>query len=201
MLQVATAATKAGRDSLVEAAALAGSGSDAPAAPPVALTTEQLRELADKAVAVAELRVKQAAAQGVPVTLADLLVDDSWRAALSPEFSKPHMSQLQAFLAAEWGKEQIYPPQPLIFRSVPAFWQFYMPAALKDMLSALPGCRQGVQQLPHRSGQGGDHWAGTVNSSTWCRTFLCLHEEMCMPDLCGTLHDRTPTTTQGRPWG
>lgn len=84
--------------------------------PPKALSTEELREHAAKCTAVAELRVQQAAAQGVPVGLQDLLVDDSWRAALGPEFSKPYMQQLTAFLAEEWKSQQIFPPQPFIFR-------------------------------------------------------------------------------------
>ena len=131
------------------------------AAPPAALSTEELRDLAEKAQAVAELRVQQAAAQGVPVRLADLLVDDSWREALGPEFIKPYMSQLQTFLAEEWAKQQIYPPQPFIFRCAScctilssvtshAWWA----------LSCSCNIMQGLQQLPTRPGQSRHHRTG-----------------------------------------
>lgn len=64
------------------------------------------------------MRVKQAAGQNAPPKLQDLLVDDSWRAALGAEFSKPYMAQLAEFLSAEWKQQTVYPPQQLIFRLV-----------------------------------------------------------------------------------
>jgi hypothetical protein len=72
-----------------------------------------------RAIDVAQVRAKQAAAQGVPPRLEDLLVDESWRAALGPEFSKPYMRQLAEFLSAEWKQQTVYPPQHLIFRCEP----------------------------------------------------------------------------------
>lgn len=63
------------------------------------------------------MRVAQASAQGVPPQLDDLLVNDSWRAALAAEFKKPYITQLANFLSTEWKSQTIYPPQPLVFRS------------------------------------------------------------------------------------
>ncbi len=71
-----------------------------------------------RATEVAKVRVSQAAAQGIPPRLEDLLVDESWRAALAAEFKKSYMTQLATFLSAEWKAQTIYPPQPLVFRSV-----------------------------------------------------------------------------------
>ena len=112
-MQVSASASQSGAgDVVANAPATETSGSEAPKA----LSTEELREHAAKCTAVAELRVQQAATQGVPVGLQDLLVDDSWRAALEPEFGKPYMQQLAAFLVEEWKSQQIFPPQPFIFR-------------------------------------------------------------------------------------
>jgi uracil-DNA glycosylase len=52
----------------------------------------------------------------VPPRLENLLVDNSWRAALAPEFGRPYMAQLADFLSSEWKQQTIYPPQHLIFR-------------------------------------------------------------------------------------
>ncbi|KAK9908876.1 hypothetical protein WJX75_004145 [Coccomyxa subellipsoidea] len=82
-----------------------------------ALSTEELRAQATRATEVAKVRVAQASAQGVPPQLDDLLVDDSWRAALAAEFKKPYITQLANFLSTEWKSQTIYPPQPLVFRA------------------------------------------------------------------------------------
>ena len=69
-----------------------------------------------RAIEIASLRVEQAKALGVPPILEDLLIDESWREALSGEFAKPYMRKLGNFLSAEWQQHSVYPPQPLIFR-------------------------------------------------------------------------------------
>ncbi|BDA41758.1 Uracil-DNA glycosylase [Coccomyxa sp. Obi] len=81
------------------------------------LSTEELRAQAARATEIAKVRVSQAAAQGVPPRLEDLLADESWRAALAAEFKKSYMTQLATFLSAEWKAQTIYPPQPLVFRA------------------------------------------------------------------------------------
>ena len=73
-----------------------------------------------RAIEIASLRVEQAKALGVPPKLEDLLIDESWREALSGEFAKPYMRKLADFLSAEWQQHSVYPPQPLIFRCCPS---------------------------------------------------------------------------------
>jgi hypothetical protein len=73
--------------------------------------------------------------------LADLLVEPSWREVLGPEFGKPYMPQLQAFLEKEWAAATVYPAQEAIFR-----W------------GRLPGgsgcCTQGPRATPRRGRPG-----------------------------------------------
>lgn len=52
---------------------------------------------------------------GRPPELQSLLVEPTWRRMLLPEFQKPYMTQLEAFLQQEWASTTIYPPQQLIF--------------------------------------------------------------------------------------
>ena len=148
-------------EAVADAPATDASGSE----PPRALSTEELREHAAKCTAVAELRVQQAAAQGVPVGLQDLLVDESWRAALGPEFSKPYIQQLAAFLADEWKSQQIFPPQPFIFRRghtvVSEVCLLQLRCGTQQYLPAL----QGVQQLSHGPGSRGHHRPGNHTCS------------------------------------
>lgn len=73
-----------------------------------------------RAIEIASLRVEQAKALDVPPKLEDLLIDESWREALSGEFAKPYMRKLANFLSAEWQQQSVYPPQPLIFRCCPS---------------------------------------------------------------------------------
>jgi uracil-DNA glycosylase len=67
---------------------------------------------------VAEVRVSQAEASGIPPRLQDLLVEESWRDALLAEFQKPYMRQLETFLVAEWAAGPVFPPKASIFRCV-----------------------------------------------------------------------------------
>jgi len=50
--------------------------------------------------------------------LTELLVEPSWREVLAPEFEKPYMGGLQAFLEKEWAAATVYPPQEAVFRWV-----------------------------------------------------------------------------------
>lgn len=67
-------------------------------------------------LAIADLRIKQAEARGGPLSLEELLVEDTWRQHLGPEFRKPYMAKLQAFLHEEWTGHTVFPPKHLIFR-------------------------------------------------------------------------------------
>lgn len=71
-------------------------------------------------VGVAELRVEQSKARGGQPTLEDLLIEESWRKRLRPEFKKPYMAKLQGFLHKEWANQKIYPPKHLVFRQGPS---------------------------------------------------------------------------------
>ena len=45
-----------------------------------------------------------------------LLTEESWKAALSSEFSKPYFKKLEAFLQGEWAQHQVFPAREHIFR-------------------------------------------------------------------------------------
>jgi uracil-DNA glycosylase len=47
----------------------------------------------------------------------NILIDDSWKAVLSDEFSKPYFSELRQFLQKEKASKTIFPPGPLIFNA------------------------------------------------------------------------------------
>jgi uracil-DNA glycosylase len=57
----------------------------------------------------------QPAAAGRPPELQSLLVEPTWRRVLLPEFEKPYMTRLEAFLQQQWASHTIYPPQQSIF--------------------------------------------------------------------------------------
>ena len=175
----------------------------------MALSTGELRELAEKALAVAELRVQQATAQGGPVRLADLLVDDSWRAALGPECAKPYMAQLQAFLAEEWAKQQIYPPQPLIFRwlgSSTLHWFCFVTLHAGRGLTCSCTCCRAFNSCPIDQARvviiGQVRVLPVPSSNTTCMYFgFCLGSSATSGGACDFPScRRTPTTTQDRPW-
>lgn len=61
--------------------------------------------------------VAQAAGAGQLPRLGDLLVEGTWRQQLETELSdKIYFRHLQKYLHAEWAKQKIFPPKPLIFR-------------------------------------------------------------------------------------
>lgn len=80
-------------------------------------------------VSGAELRKQQQQQQSTPVAapstpmqpagrppeLQSLLVEPTWRRVLLPEFQKPYMTQLEAFLQQQWASTTVYPPQQSIF--------------------------------------------------------------------------------------
>jgi uracil-DNA glycosylase len=46
------------------------------------------------------------------------LLPQSWHTALEPEFEKPYIAKLEAFLAAERAKAEVFPPQSEVFRAL-----------------------------------------------------------------------------------
>ena len=70
-----------------------------------------------RAIALAAKVVAQAAGAGQLPRLGDLLVEGTWRQQLETELSdKIYFRHLQKYLHAEWVKQKIFPPKPLIFR-------------------------------------------------------------------------------------
>ncbi|QNL49528.1 uracil-DNA glycosylase [Olivibacter sp. SDN3] len=46
-----------------------------------------------------------------------IAIEKSWKEVLAPEFTKPYMNNLRAFLKEEQRKHQVFPPNKLIFSS------------------------------------------------------------------------------------
>ena len=67
-------------------------------------------------------KADEAKAMGTQPVLSDLLVEESWRQILRPEFQKPYWTKLQQFLHEEWASQKTFPPQHLIFRSSQSRW-------------------------------------------------------------------------------
>ena len=100
------------------AAAAAGDEQQAAAGDGVS-AAQRLRAHANKQAALARQAVMRAEAAGGLPRLADLLVEDSWRAALAGEAGKQYWADLEAFVRAEWGGSQmVFPPKHDVFRWV-----------------------------------------------------------------------------------
>jgi len=74
---------------------------------------------ASEAVALVARRVATVQANGIFPALADLLVEEGWRAALAGVLTPRTVAPLHGFLEGEWaGKAPVYPPKHLIFRAL-----------------------------------------------------------------------------------
>ena len=100
-------------------------GAHAPAAPvpapqpPPPRDPAAARAVAAAATALVARRVAAAEANGLQPALADLLVEEGWRAALAPVLAPRAVAPLQRFLEGEWaGRAPVYPPKHLIFRAM-----------------------------------------------------------------------------------
>jgi uracil-DNA glycosylase len=90
-----------------------------PPPPPPPRDRAAAREAATAAMALAAQRATAATSNGTHPALADLLVDEGWRAALGGALTPRACAPLQRFLEAEWARGgPVYPPRHLIFRAL-----------------------------------------------------------------------------------
>ncbi|GBF87761.1 uracil-DNA glycosylase [Raphidocelis subcapitata] len=113
--QPAAAPKPSGLDALMSSARRQAGA--AKAGHPVALAPREMAAVAERNRAAVREALAESAREGRAPRLADLLVEPSWKEVLAPEFAKPYMPQLQAFLEREWASKTVYPAQESIFRA------------------------------------------------------------------------------------
>lgn len=89
-----------------------------------------------RALAAAAHAVAEAAGRGRQPRLSELLIEETWQEQLAGELDKQYFHKLDKFVRQEWVKEKVFPPKPLVFRSV-------QPAP--DKLTSLLVCNGGLR--------------------------------------------------------
>lgn len=76
------------------------------------------RALSNKNHALAKQVVIMREKEGQVPYLKELIIEESWKCALEPEFEKPYFKDLETFVRSEWnGGSLIFPPKDCIFRA------------------------------------------------------------------------------------